>query len=164
MPDRSGPPPFILSALRAQDCRLFSACLHTLTHHTFTVDYSMRFHPTADDELIYPCHRAEVDHELGLQGPADGEPLVQPNLSDGESASGLMDREHRPPPAYTLLHILYHSTPRTCPLLAPLHSLTLHNSSLDFIFGTEDRGFCLTTFIHMSQTLLHPLPLRPDPP
>jgi hypothetical protein len=119
-PDGSGPPPFVIGALRARDRRLFTACLRALTCHTFTADYSMCFRPASDDVLLCPCHQALADRELSPQSSADGEPLVQPGLSDGESAPGSTDREHRLPPAYTLLHILHHSTPRACPLLAPL--------------------------------------------
>jgi hypothetical protein len=162
-PDSSGPPPFILDALCACDRCLFTTCLRALTCHTFTADYSLRFCPTAGDEIMCPCHWAGVDHELGPQGSVDRETSVQPSLSDSELAPGLTDQEYRPPLAYTLLYLLYHSTTGACPLVAPLHSSVLNDLSLDFIFRTEDSGFRLATFIHMSQTLLCPLPPCPNP-
>jgi hypothetical protein len=162
-PDGSGPPPFVLGALRSGNRRLFTACLRALTRHTFTADYSYRFRPNTGDETVCPCHRAEADRDLGPQGSEDGDSSVQPGLSDGELAPGSMDREHRPPPAYTLLHLLHHATANACHLVAPLQSSILLDSPLAFIFGTEDGGFCLATFIHMTQTLLRPLPPRPDP-
>jgi hypothetical protein len=163
-PDGTGPPPFVMGVLRTCDRRLFSACIRALTRHTFTADYSVRFRPSANDELVCPCHRAGVDRELGPPGSVDGESSVQPGALDGESAPGSIDRERAPPLAFTLLHLIHHSTANACPLVAPLRSSILCNSSLDFIFGTEDGGFRLATFIHMSQTLLRPLPPRPDPP
>jgi hypothetical protein len=106
-----------MGTLHALDYHLFTMCLYTTTHHTFTTDYSMCFHPNVGNKLMHSCHQAGVDHELSLQSSADGETLVQPNQLDGKLAPRSVDQEHHLPPAYTLLHILHH-TPASCPLLS----------------------------------------------
>jgi hypothetical protein len=84
LPDGRSPPPFVVGALSVNNHHAFCTCLQATTGHAFTTDYSQCFWPRANDNMVCPCHRAEVDHELGLQGPVDGEALVQPSSLDGE--------------------------------------------------------------------------------
>jgi hypothetical protein len=164
LPDGKSLPPFVVGALSVGHRHAFCACLQATTGHAFTADYSWRFWPRANDNTVCPCHWAGMDRELGPQGSADGELLVQPGLPDGElSPQSSVDQERRPPPAYTLTHLL-HNTPHACPLLSTLRRDILLNASMSHIFGTEHSGLCLASFILLSQTLLRPLPPCPDPP
>ena len=117
--------------------------------------------------MTCPCSykassESDHDHRLG-DGLASGdhndlaETVVTLELdrrySPG-SASGDDSEDPDPFIPHTVAHIL-----GTCPLTTHLHYDILHDSSLDFIFGTEAGGAMLCTFLHQSQLLLHPLPL-----
>ena len=60
---------------------------------------------------------------------------------------------------YTVKYIL-----TKCPLIALACKDILYYSSLNWIFGTEEEGTTLGLFLLYTQTLLCPLPPRPDPP
>ena len=61
-------------------------------------------------------------------------------------------------PPHSSKHIL-----TECPLFTYHHQLYFGNHSYQWIFSTEVGGHALTKFLHYTQQLLWPLPLRPDP-
>ena len=58
MPNGNKPPPFYMGALSHKSRRISSACLQLTNRHCFDANYSMRFRPTAGDELACPCNFA----------------------------------------------------------------------------------------------------------
>ena len=91
-------------------------------------------------------------------------------LDDGtdlSDSSGYGEDGERPGSSDRGGRLVYHTVKHVlmeCPLLSQPRDEILHNSSLNWIFGTEEGGKALGSFLLRTQTLLRPLPPRPDPP
>jgi hypothetical protein len=74
MPNGNKPPPFYIGALSHKDRRLSSACLQLTNRHCFAANYSLRFRPTAGDEIACPCNFSigNAASERHLDGPVTG--------------------------------------------------------------------------------------------
>ena len=71
MPNGNKPPPFYVGALSHKSRRISSACLQLTNRHCFDATYSMRFRPTAGDEIACPCNFS-VGTTTPLRGHSDG--------------------------------------------------------------------------------------------
>ena len=115
--------------------------------------------------------RGRTDTEAGSQGNATGPILDFETLQSLYLNPTAFTEEHDDPPPlprrdhlphthlYTLHHVL-----TSCPLTATYRSKFLRNCSVDELFRSELGAKRLCRFLHFSQTLLRPLPPRPDPP
>ena len=182
-PEGTTPPPFTLGALLSCNRRYFSTCMQLTTRHCFDAGYSNRFRASAEDEVRCPCNfsqhldgsavgggpmRGRTDTEAGSQGNAAGTRLDFEALQALYlNPSALLEDQGSPTPSqapshthlYTLHHVL-----TSCPLTATFRSKFLRNCSVDELFRSELGAQRLCRFLHFSQTLLRPLPPRPDPP
>ena len=194
-PNDNKPPPFYTGALSHKNRRISSACLQITNRHCFAANYSLRFRPTAGDEIACPCNffidnaalnrhldgsaaggrptRGRTTTEAGGQRNVSFEELqrqYEDPLDDGadlSASAGYGEDGERPESSdrggrlvhYTVKHVL-----TECPLTAQARDEILQNSSLNWIFGTEEGGMALGLFLLRTQTLLRPLPPRPDPP
>ena len=179
------PPPFTQGALVAKNRRYFSAQMQLTTRHCFDANYSNRFRPNAGDEVRCPCNfsqhldgsavggrptRGRTTTEAGSQRNAEGGNLDFDTLQRlFLDLAALTEEQDDPPPRrcqpihtyhlYTLPHVI-----GTCSLTEAMRSRFLRNCSIDNVFRSELGSVSLGRFLHFSQTLLRPLPPRPDPP
>ena len=183
-PEGNTPPPFTLGALTPLTQRYFSACMQLTTQHCFEAGYSLKFRASAGDEVRCPCNfprhsdgsavgsgptRGRTDTEAGSQRNAVGttsdfdalQRLYLDPAAFSEEQSDLPPR--RDPPSYTHLYTLHHIL-TACPRTASYRTRFLRNCSVDDLFRSELRAKRLCRFLHFTQTLLRPLPPRPDPP
>ena len=187
--------PFTTGALSHKNRRLFSAALQLTNRHCFDAGYSLRFRPTAGDELACPCNFSTDNAYLNehSDGPAVGgrptrgrtttaarnrrnvsfeelQRRYEDPLDDGTNLSDLSgygEDGERPGSSDRGGRLVYHTVKHVlteCPLTSQARDEILHNSSLNWIFGTEEGGKALGSFLLHTQTLLRPLPPRPDPP
>ena len=194
-PSGNKPPPFYAGALSHKNRHISSACLQLTNRHCFAANYSLRFRPTAGDEIACPCNfsidNAALDGHLDgsaaggrpMRGRTTAEAGSQRNVSyeelqrqyedpldDGANLSaqaGYGEDGERPGSSDRGGHLVHHTVKHVlldCPLTAHARNDILHNSSLNWIFGTEEGGKALGLFLLHTQTLLRPLPPRPDPP
>ena len=180
------PPPFTIGALSSHNRRYFSACMQLTTRHCFDANYSRRFRAPADDKVRCPCNfsqhldglavgrgptRGRPDTKAGSQRNAVGTHLdfdaLQRLFLDPatltEDQDDLLPWHSLSPPDPTLLYTLHHVT-QACPLTAAHQSRFLQNCSVEELFRSELSSTRLCRFLHYSQSLLRPLPPRPDPP
>jgi len=72
-----------------------------------------------------------------------------------------------PPPApvlHSAPHIIDSRSPYPCPLVSEFRSCILMDSTIRYLFWTFKGAALLATFLLRSNSLLRPLPPRPDPP
>jgi hypothetical protein len=151
LPDGNKFPPYVRGLLTARNRHLLCAGLQLTTRHCFDAKYSFDFRPNAGDETACPCSFTPSRHVESIRAEHNSlsSPIPSPSSTDD------------PPPivSHTVTHVL-----TICPLTAHHRELLLHNSTLAFIFCTEEGGKALAHFLHYTQLLLRPLPPRPDPP
>jgi len=165
IPPDGKPPPFYIGALSCKDRRTSSSAVQLAFDHAFTATYSDWACPTAGDNTLCPCGASpsptlSFEQLIAIQNKA---PRLTLSPSPRSSRAPL-PRYQRPRPRYrphnTTHHVLFQ-----CPLhTSPCHHIFGTHPFDAFIFGTEDGGRKLGAFQCTTNTLLRPLPPRPDPP
>jgi len=155
------PPPFCIGTLSCKDHHTFSAAIQLACDHAFTATYSNIFRANASDNTLCPCNyntqppsplsHQSFDQLMAIQ--------YQQPRSPSTSPPPLPLQWPSPRKRNTTQHVLFechlHSSPRRC---------IFGRFPFDaYIFGTEDSGRKLSKFQHTTNTLLRPLPPRPDP-
>jgi len=64
IPESSTPPAFVRGVLSTGNRRYFSAAIQLSTGHDFTAEYSIKFRPGANDNIICPCSRNTPPFQL----------------------------------------------------------------------------------------------------
>ena len=179
----------MLGALSLKQRRASSIALQVFFKHCFAGDYSRWFCPQAGDNTTCECSFPLQDHT----GPLDGEtrPNIEPDRDNGSPSvvdrdpgfARLMrefldpnaprSRSNSPPPYQPLRagarrrrkpHSSHHA------IFSCLRSTELrrdilgHNPNPHTIFHTFKGAVSLLQFLFASNSLLRPLPPRPDPP
>ena len=76
-------------------------------------------------------------------------------------------RQHRVRDERALRPVVLHSAPHildSCPLVSTFRNRILQGASSHYLFWTVKGASALATFLLRSNSLLRPLPARPDPP
>ena len=156
------------------------------TRHCFDANYSQRFRAPAGDEVRCPCNFSQhLDGSAVGRGPTRGRPDTEAGSQRNaartrldfdalqrlfldpaaltEEQDDLPPRSSLSPPDLAHLYTLHHVT-QACPLTAAHRSRFLRNCSVEELFRSELGSTRLCRFLHYSQSLLRPLPPRPDPP
>jgi len=68
------------------------------------------------------------------------------------------------PVLHSATHIIDSRSLDPCPLVSEFHSCILRDSTICYLFWTVKGAASLAAFLLCSNSLLHPLPPRPDPP
>jgi len=158
IPPDGRPPPFYIGALSRKDRGTSSAAIQLSCGHAFTADYSDNIRINAGDNTLCPCN-----------------PTTSTPTSPSQGFNCLMEeflaspRSHPAPPPVqrlsprkrnTTQHVLFE-----CPLHTSPRRRIFGRYPFDaYVFGTEDGGRKLGEFQRATNTLLRPLPPRPDPP
>ena len=91
MPNGNKPGPFITGVLSHKTRRLFSGCIQLTNRHCFDANYSLRFRPTAEDELACPCNF--VFDDATTDGHSDG-PAVGGRPTRGRTTTAAGNRRN----------------------------------------------------------------------
>ena len=145
------------------------SCHPSQPKHCFSGDYSRQFRPTAGDTTDCPCSFDPESHGLVAQ-PADQEGFdrLMAEFLDPEPYSPSHTTLRAPTPTPRRRRLVHHSAHHavfSCRLTQHLR-LELLGSNPDpaFLFHTFKGAVLLLTFLFASNSLLRPLPPRPDPP
>jgi len=165
IPPDGRPPPFYIGALSCKDRGTSSSAIQLAFDHAFTATYSDWARPNADDNTFCPCRPppSPIPTFDQLMAAQELEPRLTPSPPPHSSQAPPFRCQQpslRRRPKNTTQHVLFqcplHSSPRRC---------IFGTRTLDaFIFGTEDGSSKLGEFQRATNTLLCPLPPRPDLP
>jgi len=165
IPPDGRPPPFFIGALLRKDRGSSSSAVQLAFDHAFTATYSDWARPNAGDNTLCPCGpppspTPSFDQlmEIHESRPRDT------SSPSPQSSQAPPHRRQRPSPRRrprnTTDHVLFH-----CPLhSSPRRRIFGIHPRDAYVFGTEEGGIKLSDFQRTTNTLLRPLPPRPDPP
>ena len=183
IPTTPEPPPFMLGTLSLKQQQASSIALQVFFKHCFARDYSRRFRPQAGDNTTCECSFPLQDHTRPVGGQSDVEPHPPETTDQDPGFTRLMrefldpntprSRSNSPPPYQPLRagarrrhqpHSAHHAI-FSCPRATRLQrDLLGHNPNPHTLFHTFKGAVSLVTFLFASNSLLRPLPPRPDPP
>ena len=166
------PLPFYLGALHRKDRRTSSSAVQLAFDHTFTCTYSQIFHANTGNTLWCPHHRTPPPSTPSspLSDQAGFECLIalqhanpHATISPSPSQASLPHPQWLSPRVCypnSTHHILFECSPLSSPRCRIFRPFPFDA----YIFSTFDGGFKLGKFQCATNSLLCPLPPRPDPP